>query len=101
MRPMGCWDMHVGIDRTAGRGRKVFGAVASTLTAVMVLVGAAISGAGAAAAATTTPAHPVLAPQSGSYVFTLTFDGLRRDYRLHVPPAATSGQALPLVVNLH
>ena len=48
-----------------------------------------------------TPAHPVLAPESGSYVFTLTFDGLQRDYRLHVPPAAASGQPLPLVLNLH
>jgi polyhydroxybutyrate depolymerase len=46
-------------------------------------------------------AHPLLAPQSGSYVFPLTFDGLRRDYRLHVPPAAALGQPLPLVLNLH
>ncbi len=49
----------------------------------------------------TTTAHPVLASESGSYVFTLTFDGLQRDYRLHVPPAAASGQPLPLVLNLH
>jgi polyhydroxybutyrate depolymerase len=45
--------------------------------------------------------HPVLAPISGSYEFRLTFDGLRRDYRLHVPPAATAGRPLPLVLNLH
>ncbi len=62
-----------------------------------------LSGAGlvAATTTTTTPAHPVLASESGSYVFTLTFDGLERDYRLHVPPAAASGQPLPLVLNLH
>jgi polyhydroxybutyrate depolymerase len=47
------------------------------------------------------PGHPVLAPKSGSYDITLTFDGLKRDYRLHVPPAAVSGQPLPLVLNLH
>jgi polyhydroxybutyrate depolymerase len=63
---------------------------------------------GAASAATqTTPSttapatHPVLASLSGSYVFTLTFDGMQRDYRLHVPPAAASGKPLPLVLNLH
>ena len=71
----------------------------------------AISGTGSAAAATTnttpattpatTAAHPVLASESGSYVFTLTFGGLQRDYRLHVPPAAASGKPLPLVLNLH
>ena len=33
--------------------------------------------------------HPVLAPKSGAYVFTIKFDGLTRDYRLHVPPAAS------------
>jgi polyhydroxybutyrate depolymerase len=71
--------------------------------AVIVLLTTAISGAGSAAAATTTatPGHPVLAPESGSYVFTLTFDGRPRDYRVHVPPAAVSGQPLPLVLNLH
>jgi polyhydroxybutyrate depolymerase len=51
-----------------------------------------------AAAATS---RPVLAPAGGSTVFTLTFDGLTRDYRLHVPPAAVYGQPLPLVLNLH
>ena len=53
---------------------------------------------GAATAAGT--AHPVLAPHEGSYVFALKFDGLNRDYRLHVPPAAIYGQPLPLVLNL-
>ena len=59
------------------------------------------TGLAAAAATTTAPSHPVLASESGSYVFTLTFDGLQRDYRLHVPPAAASGKPLPLVLNLH
>ena len=27
--------------------------------------------------------------------------GLTRSYRLHVPPAAAAGRALPLVLNLH
>jgi polyhydroxybutyrate depolymerase len=42
-----------------------------------------------------------LAPMDGSYVFAITFDGLHRDYRLHVPPEAASGRPLPLVLNLH
>ena len=71
------------------------------LVAAVVLLGTVMVGAGPTAAAPAAPAHPVLAPQSGSYVFTLAFDGVRRDYRLHVPPAASSGQPLPLVLNLH
>jgi polyhydroxybutyrate depolymerase len=43
----------------------------------------------------------VLAPMDGATSFGLTFDGLHRDYRLHVPPAAGSGRPLPLVLNLH
>jgi polyhydroxybutyrate depolymerase len=37
----------------------------------------------------------------GSYGFKLTFDGLHRSYLLHVPPAASAGKPLPLVLNLH
>ncbi len=47
------------------------------------------------------PAPSALAPMDGAYTFTLTFGGLHRDYRLHVPPAAASGRPLPLVLNLH
>ena len=50
---------------------------------------------------TTTTTGSRLAPMSGSYVFTMTFGGRLRDYRLHVPPAAAGGQPLPLVLNLH
>lgn len=32
---------------------------------------------------------------------TLTHDGLLRNYRLYLPPANTSGEALPLVFNFH
>ena len=74
---------------------------ASALVAAVVLLGTVVLGAGSASAATATPAHPVLAPETGSYVFTLRFDGLTRDYRLHVPPAAAAGKPLPLVLNLH
>ncbi len=42
-----------------------------------------------------------LAPMTGSYVFELTFRGTVRDYRLHLPPAATDGKRLPLVLSLH
>jgi poly(3-hydroxybutyrate) depolymerase len=53
----------------------------------------------------TTPAppetgHPVMTPMSGSYVIHLTFDGLHRDYRIHVPPQAASGRPLPMVINM-
>ncbi len=37
----------------------------------------------------------------GSYSFSLTFGGRLRSYLLHVPPAATLGRPLPLVLNLH
>ena len=81
--------------------RRAVEGVLSTLVVLTVLAATAFAGPGAASAATATPAHPVLAPESGSYVFTLTFDGMQRDYRLHVPPAAASGKPLPLVLNLH
>ncbi len=49
---------------------------------------------------TSTPAATTaLAP--GDYVFTVTYWGAARDYRLHVPPAAADGTARPLVLNLH
>jgi len=54
----------------------------------------------AGATTSTTAHHAVLAPHEGSYVFTFKFDGMTRDYRLHVPPAAIYGQPLPLVLNL-
>jgi polyhydroxybutyrate depolymerase len=38
---------------------------------------------------------------TGAYVFHLSFGGRARSYRLHVPPAAASGRALPLILNLH
>ncbi len=37
---------------------------------------------------------------TGAYVFHLVFGHRDRSYRLHVPPAASSGRALPLVLNL-
>ena len=73
------------------------------LVALMGLVGALLTGAvpvgTVASGASSTAAR--LAPMSGSYVFDLTFDGMARDYRLHVPPAAAAGKKLPLVLNLH
>jgi polyhydroxybutyrate depolymerase len=86
-------------SRAQGRRRPIRGRL-RTVIGFIVLSGTALVSAGAASASTATPVHPVLAPQSGSYVFTLTFDGMQRDYRLHVPPAAASGQPLPLVLNL-
>ena len=44
-----------------------------------------------AASALAVTGQPVLAPMSSSYVINLTFDGLHRDYRIHVPPQAASG----------
>jgi polyhydroxybutyrate depolymerase len=77
--------------------------VVAACTVFIALTGTASTGIGSASAATTSTAtaHPVLTSESGSYVFTLTFDGVQRDYRLHVPPAAASGNPLPLVLNLH
>src|SRR6202041_2943857 len=49
---------------------------------------------------TTTSSVPALTPMSGSTVFTLTFDGRQRDYRIHVPPQAPFGKPLPIVINM-
>jgi polyhydroxybutyrate depolymerase len=65
--------------------------------AVLALATLPVTAAAAGAAHT----HPVLAPAGNSYLFTLRFDGVTRDYRIHVPPAAIYGQPLPLVLNLH
>ena len=37
----------------------------------------------------------------GDYERTMTFDGLERSFRLHIPPGANSGDPAPLVVGLH
>jgi polyhydroxybutyrate depolymerase len=58
----------------------------------------------ASAAATTTtgaPATTPLTPRGPAYTYTLHVGGRARGYRLHVPPAATAGNPLPLVLNLH
>jgi len=76
----------------------------SVVPAVMlavVLLATASTSAEAASNPTTSAAQPYLAPMDGSYVFTLSFGGLRRDYRLHVPPQGAAGRPLPLVLNLH
>ncbi len=52
------------------------------------------------ATSSSSPPHAELAPTPYSYEFHLTFDHLDRSYVLHVPPAAASGRALPLVLNL-
>jgi hypothetical protein len=76
-----------------------FGFGSSEPTISMALVGVSLCMVRAGAASASQQA--VLTPMSGSYVFRLTFDGMARDYRLHVPPAATDGKPLPLVLNLH
>jgi len=68
-----------------------------------VLAAAVVALAGAFAfspAAPAAAAHPQLAPMPYVYTFHLTFDHRARSYLLHVPPAAASGQPLPLVLNL-
>ena len=56
-----------------------------------------------ATSTTTTPkrATKALAPRRDAYVFALRSGGQTRAYRLHVPPAASNGGPLPLVLNLH
>jgi hypothetical protein len=56
------------------------GGTLAAVTVVFAVVPSATTGA--------QTARSVLAPMSGSYEFKLTFDGLTRDYRVHVPPAA-------------
>ncbi len=81
---------------TTGRLRRV---VALTLVVTGTLLLGSMPAPGSDAGADT--ARPTLKPISGSYDFTLTFDGLHRDFLLHVPPAAARGAPLPLVLNLH
>ena len=76
------------------------------LTALAVLTSPVLAPMAGVAGATGAPAAgdtatAALAPMDGSYTFHLDFDGFARDYRLHVPPQASSGQPLPLVLNLH
>jgi polyhydroxybutyrate depolymerase len=68
--------------------------------AVLMVTAAAASVVSAPARGVAGAATPELAPMPLSYTFHLTFDGLHRDYRLHVPPQASSGKPLPLVLNL-
>jgi polyhydroxybutyrate depolymerase len=75
--------------------------VALVLTIAVATSAAATSPAAGADPANHSAATTPLAPMDGSYVFTLSFDGLHRDYRLHVPPQAAAGRPLPLVLNLH
>ncbi len=82
-----------------GRFRRASGLVAGVLC-VMVTTTSAGGSTTTTTPPTTTAHHPVLQPMGGSYVFDLTFDGLHRDYRVHVPPAAIYGQPLPMVLNL-
>jgi polyhydroxybutyrate depolymerase len=58
------------------------------------LLGLALMAASLAASATA-----ALAP--GDYEFSLTHQGLRRSYLLHVPPQAGEGRNLPLVLSFH
>jgi polyhydroxybutyrate depolymerase len=75
--------------------------LAQMLVVVVVLAAPLLFATAASASATsTTTTNPVLTPMSGSYVFTLAFDGRQRDYRIHVPLAAASGKPLPIVVNM-
>ncbi len=67
------------------------------LAVLVTLVTAGLTRPGMAGA--TTPPHPLLAPKA-DYTFSFRFDGMTRDYRLHVPPAAATGKPLPLVLNL-
>jgi polyhydroxybutyrate depolymerase len=50
---------------------------------------------GLAGAASADPVTP------GNYVRTLTFGGIERNYRLHVPPSYDGTSPVPLVLNIH
>jgi polyhydroxybutyrate depolymerase len=83
-------------------------ALAVAAISVVALGGSAAIGAtpdaGAASTTTTAPAEvapTAVTPSRDAYVFTLRSGGRTRSYRLHVPPAASSGRHLPLVLNLH
>jgi polyhydroxybutyrate depolymerase len=77
-------------------GRRIRGGLVLVASASVALGSALVPAVGSPAGAAS-----ALAPMDGAYSFTLTFGGLHRDFRLHVPPAAGSGRPLPLVLNLH
>ena len=71
-----------------------------------VLLGLLVVGA-CTASSPRTGSSPSSAPSSsvalaaGHYSFDLTSDGRARSYLMHVPPQASAGKRLPLVMNLH
>ncbi len=88
---------------TIGRSVRVAAVLVVAVATTSVLLVSSMAGATGSTPVTgeSGSATSGLAPMEGSYTFHLTFDGLHRDYRLHVPPAASAGQPLPLVLNLH
>jgi polyhydroxybutyrate depolymerase len=80
---------HLWIGAVLGSVGAVLGSVAVSLVTVVV----------SPVPAWAAP-HRHLSPMAGAYVFHLTFGHRARSYLLHVPPAATTGQPLPLVLNL-
>src|SRR5512139_981634 len=46
-------------------------------------------------------AQPSAGPVAGTVEDTLTVDGARRTYRVHVPPSVAGRTGLPLVIGLH
>ncbi len=70
---------------THGGGGKPRAVAVAALGCLSLLV-SLLSCSAAAAQSTTTSTSPQLSPMSGSYVFSVVFDGQTRSYRLHVPP---------------
>jgi polyhydroxybutyrate depolymerase len=85
--------------RAAAHPRHPRTVLSSLAVVVGVMVALAAVQAGTPGTAGATPVHPLLAPKA-DYTFSFRFDGMTRDYRLHVPPAAATGRPLPLVLNL-
>ena len=81
----------------------VSGVALGAALALALGMGAWTTSAGAASTTTApaTAAPVAVTPRAEAYVFSLRSGGRTRSYRLHVPPAASAGQPLPLVLNLH
>jgi polyhydroxybutyrate depolymerase len=75
----------------------------ASLLVVAFLPACGLRGASAGRVATVPASgtRPALARQAGMTAHSLTVDGRERTYALHLPPAVTTGTALPLVLVFH
>ncbi len=76
-------------------------AVARTLVAATVLMAAVVPLPGCSTGVTGPGTEPGISLGPGTHTLTLLHDGIQRRYHVHIPPAATAGHALPVMLAFH